>query len=682
MTLYPIGSTSITPETSFFWSEDYNATVEITSLGSAYLLRVSKSYRLIKQDEEGRETWNRNLVNLNSYLADTFPQFRLSIDYVNGVVDAVLPLQEEVQQAAIETQQLLQEEEQLTQQVKKLQRAEQVSIPQFSDLVAERTANSERRLAGVQDRLDQITEELERKRKEQHQWQRNGVMAAIMFSFTSEPELVRGGELDSAVEDHLDEVHEYHSRKIQQVLRGPKFRLAIEELDEPRVYNRLEHSLLLNPASIGQLKEENPSLAEELAALHADAVAQYSAYAFDDLIVDGATFKESKATPARAVQSILHNLETESVARTTNAPNDGPYVGTVLGTKQVVGFDPADQPHYYVVGRTGSGKSHFKRVLIENAASLGYHILSINPGDLQNVGINLENSRHNDAVAIAANQYWPDHDRFLDLPAEYLELFTGVNAVSLDGCDLEWKQEFINDLFTRLADVETTDQPLFVFLDEAHRFNEGDAANAIQQIARESRKFSVHLVLVSQSPTDYSYNQRHVRENTVKMFMWGEYFQYADRFIDDSSDINDLQTGQAIIPGTSTWDRIDIEVRDTLTRFWEETPTEEELSKVAGLFDKQQPELGTQTEEQGSKKTTGSEPDIELTEDEQAVVDAIRQYITDHDKRPSKNKTVEYSPFGVSKTGRILEQLVEQSVVACDEETRYGNQAQVYSVTP
>ena len=620
-------------------------------------------------------------MKLNDYLADTFPQFRLSIDYANEVVDGVLPLQDEVRQAAVETQQLLQEEERLAEQVEKLQRAEQVSLPQFGDLVAGRAANAEQRHAEVQNRLDQITEHLERKKKEQKQWQRDGVMAAITFSFTSEPELVRGEELDSAVKDHLEEVHEYHSRKIQQVLRGPKFRLAIEELDEPRIYNQLQYSMLLNPASIEQLKDENPGIADELDELHAETVAQYSAYALEDLTVGGATFKESKSTPARAVQTILRNLETEAVARTTDAPNDGPFVGTVLGTKQVVGFDPATQPHYYVVGRTGSGKSHFKRVLIENAGSLGYHVLSINPGDLQNVGINLENTTHDEPAAISANQYWPDHDRFLDLPDDYSELFTGTNAVSLDGCDLDWKQEFINDLFTQLADVETTDQPLFVFLDEAHRFNEGEAANAIQQIARESRKFSVHLVLVSQSPTDYSYNQRHVRENTVKVFMWGEYFQYADRFIDDASDINDLQTGQAIIPGTSKWSRIDVEVRDTLTRFWEETPSEEEIEQVAGLFDRQRPELGTQTRGQETESTTGSETDVDLTEDEQAVVDAIRRYITEHDQRPSKNKTVEYGPFGVKKTSRILEQLVEKGVVARDAETRYGNQAQVYSVT-
>jgi DNA-binding IclR family transcriptional regulator len=61
-------------------------------------------------------------------------------------------------------------------------------------------------------------------------------------------------------------------------------------------------------------------------------------------------------------------------------------------------------------------------------------------------------------------------------------------------------------------------------------------------------------------------------------------------------------------------------------------------------------------------------------------VDAIRRYVREEDQRPSKNKTVEYSPFGVSKTSRILDQLVEKEAVARDEETRYGNHAQVYSV--
>jgi hypothetical protein len=54
-------------------------------------------------------------------------------------------------------------------------------------------------------------------------------------------------------------------------------------------------------------------------------------------------------------------------------------------------------------------------------------------------------------------------------------------------------------------------------------------------------------------------------------------------------------------------------------------------------------EFGTQTREQETESATGAEADINLAEDEQAVVDAIRQYVTEQDPRPSKNSTVEYS---------------------------------------
>jgi len=391
------------------------------------------------------------------------------------------------------------------------------------------------------------------------------------------------------------------------------------------------------------------------------------------------------------VDSILKRLETERVGEVQDVPQDGPMIGTVTGTDVVVGFDPGDYEHFYIVGETGSGKSHLKRALTENTASLDYHILTINPSDLQNVGLNLSNEENSNGRSIGFNQYWKGSDQLLDIPDDLTTLFTGRNAVSLRGLTDSEKQDFINDLFDELADVDATNKPLFVFLDEAHNFNSGKAANAIQDIVRESRKFGVHLVLISQSPKDYAYNQKHVRENTYNVFMAGEYFEYASRFLDDEDVIRSLDTGEAVFPKSRELPRMDVEVRDVLTRFWDGTPSDEELEEVDGMFSGQLPSFSNQAsvseEESGGE---GQDPSVstattdntthDLSEEEEKLVQHIRSYVEENDERPSTSKCWREGPFGAGKTSDLLDQLEEKGVVESEKIERGHNEPTVYSI--
>jgi len=79
----PIGGTAVEPETVFFWDTDLQATVEVTVLEpesgeDRFLIRTTKTYRLLKQDPDGRQNWQRNLVKLNEYLREAFSSFRIS----------------------------------------------------------------------------------------------------------------------------------------------------------------------------------------------------------------------------------------------------------------------------------------------------------------------------------------------------------------------------------------------------------------------------------------------------------------------------------------------------------------------------------------------------------------------------------------------------------------------------
>jgi len=104
MNLVHVGSTAVSPTTDFYWDIDDQATVETTELGEdLYLIRASKSYRLVKQDAHGQESWDRNLVDMNQYLAEKFSSFNLSINYTDTTTPEEPPAEEPpAEEAAVE----------------------------------------------------------------------------------------------------------------------------------------------------------------------------------------------------------------------------------------------------------------------------------------------------------------------------------------------------------------------------------------------------------------------------------------------------------------------------------------------------------------------------------------------------------------------------------------------------
>lgn len=501
MELERIGRTETSPPTVFLWDTESSAVIETTVLGEdTYLVRVTKAYRLLKQDPEGRESWTRNIGKLNQYLESTFANFRLSIDYVDRVSGEALRVKDDARTVADQAKELLNKADKLSKEIEDLQQSLEISLDSMETQVKRKVEGKKQERQRVLDELDHITQDLERRKDILSEWEEDGVLSAILFQFSTEAEVASGDALDSVIEDHLEQAFNYHRRKVLQTLRGENFRLVVEEVEEPSVLMRGEYGMLLNPAVIEDLEEryEDTGVEQDLIEARQQAVKQFEEYAVENLEVEESVVEQSNATPAKAVDSILKRLETERVGEVQDVPQDGPMIGTVTGTDVVVGLDPGEYEHFYIVGETGSGKSHLKRTFIENTASLDYHVLSINPSDLQNVGLNLSNEENGNGRSIGFDQYWKGSDQLLDVPDDLTKLFTGRNAASLRGLTDSEKQDFINDLFGKLADVDSTNKPLFVFLDEAHNFNSGKAANAIQDIVRESRKFGVHLVLISQ----------------------------------------------------------------------------------------------------------------------------------------------------------------------------------------
>lgn len=702
MDLEPIGATAVEPVTHFHWHKGKKATVELTDLQSdTWLVQVSKAYRVLSQDEETyQETWARNLGDVHDYLAEMFPQFQISVDYVNEVVPEATGVVDDAHELKSEAEYLVRQRNQLQEQIERLERSVEHGFSETAAGSEAKLEKSNRELEDAVMRLEQVADELEQRQKELGLWRQNGTMVSYVFSYSTDPQVTSAASLEDVVGVHLQNAKERHDKQLKQTLEGSNFKLNIRELDQPRVFNRLEHSLLLNPDSFKQVIDEHPCLTDQLTRLRNSSLAQFQAYTLQDIETETGTVERRKATPARAVQSLVKQLDRHTQTQSTNLPvpsDQRPYIGTLADTKQVVGFDPADyrshgMVHYYLVGRTGAGKTYAKRVLLENCISLGYNTLSIVPGDTQGVGLNLPNTADKDVEqpqGIAADQYWPGHDHLLDLPDDTAELFNGTNVVTL--LDHKNPQSFVQDVFLELSDVDELTQPLFVFLEEAHNFaDDKQVIEAIEKIGREGRKFGVHLVLASQFPQDYSRDAAPIRKNLNHIFMKNIEKRYVreNSGISDPSLIDGLDTGEAV----PDWDFGDTTIKFRLPMTYTrriENRDDNALEKVGQRFQSPEPVEFDQTAAQNRTETAAAsgtvttEEDTEAADnrfsaDEQELLAFIHRYIEEFDYAPSKRKCYDNEtrlecPFSQPKTEALLEQLVEKDAVKPFEVTRDSN---------
>jgi len=676
--LKPLGGTALKPETYFLWEPESSTTVEITKLSREhYLLRATRSYRLLKQGKDGRETWSRKLTDIHSYLKSNFSSFQINVNFTSEVAPEVLGIHTEAEEKALRSAKLNEKVEQLEKKIKRLERSTAQGFEELKPQLEQQTEKLNSELEEAEKELVKLLNDLEKKEHQQKEWLEAGTMLAYTFSFSTDPVVCRRDELAEVIESSVNDIEP--GLGVKQTLQGSNFDIFVELVDEPSVINRLEYNSLLNPVQLKRLKESNPRFSDTLERLEQRQIDQFEAYTTRDLETADGVFESQDSTPARAIQSIITELDTQQVSLSSEYPDEDPFIGNIPGTERTVGFKPTEAgPHFYIVGETGSGKSHTKRVLIENIASLGSSILTINPGDKQNIGLNLENKSHSKGIALSFDQYSPEEgDGLPGIPNDETELFEGLNAVTLVGMSEEEKQEIIQTVFKQANELDLQHRSLFIILDEAHNFNEGEAAESIQDAVREGRKFGVNIILVSQSPKDFIYNYKKVRENTVNIFHKGEYFDYADRFIDSGQNISGLERGQAIFPSSLDWNQFTVSIRDTLTRMWDRTPSEKEIERVAKQFDGELPQFQNST-----SQDEPTERSISVSEDERILLRFIKSHTEENDEAPTYSQChrEQDSPFGSSKTKRLLEQLVDKNLLKKREETRYGNECNVYII--
>jgi hypothetical protein len=681
MNLHKVGTTCLPPETTFYWEQDSSTTVEATSLGNGTaLLRASKSYKLVKQDREGQENWDANLRNLNDYLAEAFPAFQISVNYVNEAVPEATGVPDEVRDAKGRAEELFQQQATLEAEAENHRRSAELGVEKFEDTLKTRAREKKDEAENIDRKLDRLITYLERKKQEIGEWKRNGVMMAYTFSFSTEPEIVPSDTAEQAAEEHVGNASNYHRRKVKQTLQGTNWKLVVEDVEKPRMLNRLEHTTLLNPESFGRLTERNPDLEEPLETLRRETLAQYEAFALHDLEIDNTVFERSKATPAQAVNGLLQGLESENVAQTREAPNDGPYIGTLAGTQQVVGFDPAEKfDHVYLAGKTGSGKTYLKRTILENAASLGYNVLSVVPTDKQGIAASFPNPENENGRALNADQYWPENQLLLDWPGDVGDLLHGTNFVTLHGVGEQRRGTLLGELFDAAYNAEYPgDEPLFLFVEEAQNVT-GDAKDVLKQIVKQKRKHNIHVVIVTQNPMEFKRNYADIRRNTATICLRGEYSGYADDLdhLESKREVTSLDKSQAILYSMDL-PKLTVDIRTPLSKV--EEPSEAEIRELDRRYRRNRVELPQRSMNGEEAVTQPGMP--ELSEEQEVLLDWIHRWLATHPEHEYVTASNCHRPDGAPGSPHTvkdeLEAMEERGVLAAESITRNYNEATGY----
>jgi len=684
-----ISTASTDPPIHYFWSQDYNATVEVTQLQSLSLVRASKAYRLSSQSEDGRENWTRNLSKVNDYLKDRGLRFRISIDYVPEVSPTVSVDRTEVQKLASQAVELEDRINQLNNKQQRLERKQRRGLDALKDRVQKQIGGVKTQINRKEDELQQVMSALENKRQRQNQWKGNGVMSTYLFEVSTDTELAATQNIEHTIDTHLEDVKATHGNPVRQALEGSNFKLKIEEVTQPRILHQLEHIGLANPAVIDQTISEAPDpVTDRLKTVQKQVAEQFRATALKDLETENGVFQRNKSTPARGIASILTDLEERQLLtdKRTKPPQSGPGIGATPAADQTAGFDPAEHgPHYYIAGSSGTGKTHLKRVFMENVASLGYNLINIDPSSYQGIGLSLPNTELEAAnpTGIQATHY-STSNKLKEVPSDFNEIFNGISTLSFKDEPASETAAVTASILDQISSHDFADNPLFVFIEEADNFTDTVAIDPLRTLVQEGRKFGVHVVLVSQRPKAFDYTEKDIRQETSYILMNRRYSQNGLGRLFDIDPTN-LERGQAVFVDFVDIPEIVVDTRDTLTRLWSGTPTEKEIQQVQETrgdlsTDSRFPDLEDRpTQETGGDRSPGGTTN-ELDSEEREVVHAIQSYIDREEQLPSQNKVIKESSFGAGKTLDILDELIDRGVVTTQAEMRYGNEATVHEI--
>jgi hypothetical protein len=226
-------------------------------------------------------------------------------------------------------------------------------------------------------------------------------------------------------------------------------------------------------------------------------------------------------------------------------------------------------------------------------------------------------------------------------------------------------------------------------VEEADNLSGTSAIEPLRELVQEGRKFGVHIVLVSQKPKAFQYTEKDIRQETSFILFNRRYDQQngIGRLFD--VDATNLERGQCVFADFVDLPEMVVETRELVTRLWEEEPDRSEVEEVDRTLSRsgevEYPSFGQESAQAGERERTDPDSglgdlDFDLSEDEQRVVEACREYRRREGEKPSKGKLSDEAGMGRGKASEHIEELVEQGVLAREYVDKYGGMHR-YQVT-
>lgn len=623
---------------TLWWHPDIHQELSLVYLNGWVLLRTVKHYRLTAMGKDG-ELYARDLGALDSYLTTHFDEVHFWSSSFRDITPNMASriIKEKnfryiANQETIDTSEMTKHLQQISEQISVTQTALQRDegllrlnhgkTGLLQDYVRNQIFEKRRHLEKLRAQKKMLSQQLAVQKHLENQYMHKGEATCLLFACCSNIQIAREKEdFADATHSIVKELQDIHKYQIQQKLQGGKLQIYIDEVDSPAISLLTRWvGAVLNPRQLAKL-------GPEFADLYKAVEEQLMVFPRKDILLGGSVQDEKKLVGTRVVRNFLKKLEAVPTAPTKSRQSPesdmAVWIGNVRDGASKIGNPwklPLDKVgHTYISGSTGSGKSYLARAIVEGCAV--YKNLSIVILDPHNqwVGLLCPEDRPEILERYEAFGLKPEDARsfgfdyhFLaqgfgkPLPSDLREIAYGRHIVSFKGLDDLSKYSSSADMLYAILEgrmhSESKRTETVVLMEEVPNFMKRTTSgklraaaerveSAIEQTAREGRKYGISLIIISQTLRDFSYGVAVVRQNmSTRVFMHNSdrEIDYASEYLDDGKAIVKLRPGEAFICNPE-WGVARVSVRPPLSKVWE--PTDEETKRLVGSVSKTQPTL-------------------------------------------------------------------------------------------
>jgi len=619
-----IGSLLYRIELKVFWHQDYCIQIIMLPLGSRCLLKGFKDYYLKSITEEG-ESWAREIGPLQDFLESCLPEIHISFSHFRDITSkhSMLQIQRRYghgnNNLNISIEKIAELQRQLNDMTSRLQSNEDIIklTDDPSDLMhsylRHQSITLKSDIVKLNEDITHKNEKLSLLENLQREYQNKGSAACYSFSFSSNLQAVDSiSEFKDAILSIVKELQDLHRYQVSQKLNGGRLNIHIEQAKEP-VMTWIEEWFG------GCFVPRQMARAEKYYSVLQNAVLERTMItAKADIQVNDTVKEDKKLLAAHVVSAMVHRMDKtdKSDLLLENIPgrNMPIRIGLIISngraTMKQCNLPFAQFDHFYISGKTGSGKSFTGRIITEEVAEYDdVNILIIDPGN-QSVGLLVPEDREDiiakytefglkkdSARGYKFNYYAPAFAFSQRMPADLTEFASHRSIICLKNLDDERRcrcfADIGNAIFSACSNEESVTPKLFLVVEEAHRFTKKrvteDAKTAGEQaeitldrLIREGRKFGIIVNVTSQSIKDFARDFASIRQNTTtKIFMHNSdrEIDYAADFIGDGRQITRLKPGMGIFYNP-TWGSIEIKVRPPFSKVWDFS--EQDTMKILG----------------------------------------------------------------------------------------------------